>query len=266
LRLITRTAVAVALLAAGATAPGAHAQSANSPWSPDGEAAAKYAKERRGVEAFYIRTANQTGSHRGRASYFTASVLKPMLMVAYLNRDTVRDRRLRSADKNLLRPMITRSDNTTATRILGIVGTKGLRKVARRARMKSFVPVVNPWGHSRTTAEDQANFFFRIDALIPERHRTYAMDLLHDIVPSQRWGIGQVELPGWELYFKGGWGSGTGAVDHQVALLTGAGPNDRISVAIMTADDGTHAYGKETLRGIAKRLLNGLPDNGVAYR
>ena len=36
---------------------------------------------------------------------------------------------------------------------------------------------------------------------------------------SQRWGIGQASLPGWRVYFKGGWGSGTGAVDHQVALL-----------------------------------------------
>ena len=26
--------------------------------------------------------------------------------------------------------------------------------------------------------------------------------------------------PGWHLYFKGGWGSGTGWVDHQTALLT----------------------------------------------
>ena len=30
----------------------------------------------------------------------------------------------------------------------------------------------------------------------------------------------------------------------------------------MTAGDGTHAYGKETLRGIFKRLLRGLPREG----
>ena len=32
----------------------------------------------------------------------------------------------------------------------------------------------------------------------------------------------------------------------------------RVSVAVLTAADGTHAYGKETLRGIFARLLRGL--------
>jgi hypothetical protein len=32
----------------------------------------------------------------------------------------------------------------------------------------------------------------------------------------------------------------------------------RVSVAVLTLDDGSHAYGKETLRGIFKRLLAGL--------
>jgi len=36
-----------------------------------------------------------------------------------------------------------------------------------------------------------------------------------------------------------------------------------VSVAILTFQDGTHPYGKETLRGIAARLLQGLasPDS-----
>jgi hypothetical protein len=127
--------------------------------------------------------------------------------------------------------------------------------------MKRFTPVTPIWGNSRITAEDQSRFFLRIDALVPERHRAYAMKLLATVVPSQRWGIGRVSLPGWRAYFKGGWGSGTGAVDHQVALLTRG--DERLSLAIMTVGNGTHAYGKETLRGIAKRLLRGLPRDGA---
>jgi hypothetical protein len=57
------------------------------------------------------------------------------------------------------------------------------------------------------------------------------------------------------LYFKGGWGSGTGWVDHQVALLTHG--DERGSVAILTYHDGSRRYGEETLRGIALRLPNG---------
>ena len=59
-----------------------------------------------------------------------------------------------------------------------------------------------------------------------------AMHLLSSIVPSQRWGIAQVRPAGWALYFKGGWGSGSGAVDHQVALLRRG--RRRVSVAILT--------------------------------
>jgi hypothetical protein len=183
-----------------------------------------------------------------------------MLMVAYLDRPGVRSRALRSSDRALLSPMIRRSDNATASRILGIVGTSGLRRVARRGGMERFKPVTPIWGHSGVTAQDQARFFLQIESLLPERHRSYAMKLLSSVVPSQRWGIGRVPLPDWRLYFKGGWGSGTGAVDHQVALL--ARGDERVAVAVMSRDQGTHAYGKETLRGVFKRLLRGLPGEG----
>jgi hypothetical protein len=55
---------------------------------------------------------------------------------------------------------------------------------------------------------------------------------------------------GWRLYFKGGWGSGTGLIDHQVALLTRGCA--RVSVAVLTIDGGTHAYGKATLQGCSR--------------
>jgi hypothetical protein len=82
------------------------------------------------------------------------------------------------------------------------------------------------------------------------------MRLLASVAPSQRWGVGRVAPRGWELYFKGGWGSGSGAVDHQVALLT-RGPL-RVAIAVMTTANGSHAYGKATLRGVFRRLLRGL--------
>ncbi len=85
------------------------------------------------------------------------------------------------------------------------------------------------------------------------------------IVPSQRWGIGEVSPPGWRLYFKGGWGSGTGLIDNQVALLRRGCA--RLSIAVLTMDDGSHAYGKQTLRAIFARLLRGLPTGpGSRYR
>ncbi|UUY05658.1 class A beta-lactamase-related serine hydrolase [Svornostia abyssi] len=185
----------------------------------------------------------------------TASLIKTMLMLAYLRREDVRFRPLGADQKALLDPMIRKSDNWTATRARSIVGDEGLRRVARAAGMRSFWPAPI-WGGSSTTARDQAVLFQRVEALLPPRHRAYGMRLLRTIVPSQRWGVARVVPDGWRIYFKGGWGSGTGAVDHQAALLVRG--ERRVTLAITTTANPSHKEGKVTLRGISARLLRGL--------
>src|SRR3954452_16276787 len=113
-----------------------------------------------------------------------------------------------------------------------------------------------PWGLSTVTARDLTRFALRVEALVPARHRAYALRLWRTIVPSQRWGAFRVAPRGWTVHAKGGWGSATGATDHQVALLT-RGP-EGVSAAVLTTSDGSHAYGKATLRGVFARLLRGL--------
>ena len=244
----------VALLATAAIASSASA--ASTPWQPSVADAVSYASHRYGVVAFAVRTpTGHWGWHATRV-FPSASVLKAMLLVAYLDLPSVRARPLTPGDRALLTPMIRRSDNAAAGTVLGIVGPNHLRGLARRAGMRRFTPVTGVWGLSRIDAADQARYFLRIDSLVPPRHRAYALKLLNTITPAQRWGIARVRPPGWRLYFKGGWGSGTGWVDHQVALLTRG--DERVSIAILTRSDGRHDYGKETLRGIAVRLLRGL--------
>jgi hypothetical protein len=185
----------------------------------------------------------------------SASVVKAMLLVAYLRRPEVRRRPLTSSERGLLGPMIRRSDNAAASQVCNVVGTAGLARLARRARMHRF-HATRPWGLSSIDVADQTRFFFHIDRLMPRWHRRYALRLLGSIVPSQRWGIARVRPRGWALYFKGGWGSGTGWVDHQVALLRRG--RRRIAVAILIRSSPSHEYGNETLRGVAARLLRGL--------
>jgi hypothetical protein len=238
---------AAACLAAAPTTLGA--------WEPDVAAARAYAAERPGVVSFAVRTEGRLWGHRTTRGVPAASVLKAMLLVAYLRRGAVRGRPLGRADRRLLAPMVRRSDNVTATRVRGIVGDDGLRRLARAAGMRRFrtAPI---WGLSRVDARDQTRFLLHVDDLVPRRHRAYAMTLLRTIVASQRWGVARARPRGWRLYFKGGWGSGSGAVDHQVALLRRG--ELRVSVAIMTTGNGSHAAGTATLRGVARRLLRGL--------
>ena len=179
-----------------------------------------------------------------------------MLMVAYLDEPSVRGRALNAHDRRLLAPMITESDNDDAADVFDTVGQGALRALARRVGMTHFAtsPI---WGETQITAADQTLFFLHIDSFVAARHRAYAMSLLAGIVPSQRWGIGEVAPRGWKLYFKGGWGYGTGLLDHQVVLLVRGCA--RVSIAVLTMYDGSHPYGKDTLKGIFARLLRGLP-------
>ena len=224
-------------------------------WRPQTREAASYAATRAGEVSFGVRTGRGLRGVGVKRTVPSASVLKAMLLVTYLRRPEVRGRPLRGDERALLGPMIRRSDNAAASQVCNIVGTGGLTRLARRVHMRRF-HATRPWGLSSIDVADQTRFFLRIDRYVPRRHRRYALRLLGSIVPSQRWGIARVRPRGWALYFKGGWGSGTGWADHQVALLRRG--RRRLAVAILITSSPSHAYGKETLRGIAARLLRGL--------
>ena len=243
-------AVVCLLLVPGA----AQARRADASWHPDIAAARRYARRRAGVVAFAV---DERGKLRGmgmRSTAPAASVFKVMLLVSYLRMR--HDRSLSHSDRELLGPMIRRSDSVAATTVRDIVGLARIERLARRTHMRDFrySPV---WGLSRTSPRDQARLMYRLRSYIPARHRRYAAYLLSHIVRSQRWGVGRVPTRGWHLLFKGGWGSGSGRVDHQVALLRRGGR--KIAIAVFTQFDPDHAYGKRTLHGVFARLLAGLP-------
>jgi hypothetical protein len=249
--LLAATTVALGLLAGAASAD---ARWAPVSWSERKADAIALVEARAGVEsfAFVDEEGRLHGYHRWRPTP-SASVLKPMLMIAYLNLGSVRDRALDDRDRSLLAPMIKRSDNATANAVLSIVGSSGLYRVARRAHMRHFRVHLPVWGLTEITAGDQARFFYRIETYVPARHRAYARYLLSHIVSSQRWGIPPEVPAGWKVFFKGGWGSGTGRVTHQVALLE---QNDRrLAIAVLTEFNPSHDYGTRTVRGVAARLL-----------
>jgi hypothetical protein len=225
-------------------------------WRPGMRAAVRYARTRAGDIAFAVRTQRRFYGYRPDHVEWSASVVKAMLLVAYLDEPSVARRPLNRFDSSLLRPMITVSDNDAATEVRSIVGNGALRALADRVGMSDFATAAI-WGETQITARDQTKFFLHIDHYIVARHRRYGMHLLASVVPSERWGIGEVTPRGWTAYFKGGWGYGTGLLDHQVVLLKRGCA--RVAIAVLTMYDGSHAYGKATLRGIFGRLLRGFP-------
>jgi Beta-lactamase enzyme family len=248
LRALLGPAVLVALLTA--------TPSATAAWRPGVRAAVAYAKHRAGEVAFAVRTDHRLWGYRRTWGVHSASVVKALLLVAYLDDPRVRKRRLTAADHRLIDSMIRSSNNAAATKVLAFVGAGRVQATARRVGMRRFRLNPRVWGGSRIDASDQTRFFLHYDAHVVARHRATAMHLLRTIVPEQRWGIGQVRPDGWRLYFKGGWTAGRGVIDHQVALLTHG--TDRVAVAVLTTGNPSHAYGAQTLRGLFARLVRGL--------
>jgi hypothetical protein len=115
----------------------------------------------------------------------------------------------------------------------------------------------NPvWGGCQVASRDQARFFARIRALLPKRHRKYALGLLRRIVSYERWGIPPGAPRGWTPYFKGGWfNDDNGWRVHQAALLRRGGR--RLAIAVLTRGNPTLEYGAATITGVTSRLLHG---------
>ena len=240
------------------TAAGAGTSTTPKPWEPGYKLAVKYAKHRRGIIGFALRTPSQRWVYHQLRTMPAASTFKTLALVAYLTKARHRD--LNSHDKALLRPMITRSSDSATDQVVRYVGWGLIRAIAKKVPMYNFHPNTKIWGRSRIDAIDMANYMLHIDDFMPERHRAYGLKLLASVIGPQRWGIGQVRPKGWHLYFKSGWGLGTGWVDHQVVLLTKG--DMRVSVAVLQYKIGNskaaHAYGKDSLKGLFSRLLKGL--------
>jgi beta-lactamase family protein len=186
----------------------------------------------------------------------TASVVKVMMLVAYLQMLAARHRGLGEADRSLLYPMIHISDNAAASAVLAIVGGAALERVAREAGMTDYAPGIGWWAYTQTSAADQARFFFALEGLIPRRFYGYARGLLSGIEPSQSWGIPPVARPRWQVFFK------TGALPSE-GLFNEVGRLERhgvtFTIAVFTSGEPSMAYGEQTIQGVAEALLAHAP-------
>jgi beta-lactamase class A len=256
-RMNLRLAACLAACTVAATlGPTSSAATPHYPWHERVRDAKQFVVTRSGSASFAVTdgTGGINGYRQG-VQYSSASLVKAMLLVAYLDQRDVRRRDLRKAERRLLGPMIRVSDNDAATEVYKRVGAGGLQRVARQAGMRRFVP--NPvWGGCQVTARDQTILFSRIRSLVPERHREYAMSLLRRIVSYERWGIPQDSPPGWRVYFKGGWFKDQdGWRVHQAGRLE---LGDRhLAVAVLTRGSPSLSYGAATIAGVTARLLRG---------
>ena len=191
-------------------------------WRPHMLAAIGYTDTRTGDVAFAVRTEDRFYGYRPDHVEWSASVVKAMLMVAYLDEPWVQGRDLNGHDRSLLTPMITESDNDAAQRVFDTVGQFALRALAKRVGMTHFAtsPI---WGETQITAADQTRFFLHIDRYVAARHRAYAMSLLAGIVPVAALGGRRGRAQGVAALLQGRLG-----LRHRAARPPGRAPRPRL--------------------------------------
>src|SRR5918992_480424 len=199
--------------------------------------------------------------HAIHRRYASGSIVKVMLLVAYLRR--LEGRMPPPADQRLLHTMIVLSGNKVASIIQEKVGTAALWDVARDAGMRDF-SVSGSWGSALISAADQARFFRRFDRMIPAGTRDYARELMSSIDTRQRWGFPRPALDlGFEAFFKIGWrATAAGRLVHAAGMFERDG--ERVSLAVLTDGNPSHDFGTDTIRGAAERAFRGVPAAGRA--
>jgi hypothetical protein len=189
---------------------------------------------------------------RLRSHFQSASVVKVMFLTAFLQRLNTDHVGLSALDRSLLYPMIHESNNDDASAVLERVGLSAIARVAREAGMQDYAPGVGWWAYTQTSAADQARFFIAIEKLIPHQFWPYARGLMAGIEPEQSWGFPEVARPRWQVFFKTGALPSEGLFNETARLER---PGVTFTASVFSTGDPSQAYGEETMRGVAARLL-----------
>lgn len=199
-----------------------------------------------------IDTNGNMHAYNGTRRYRTASVVKAMILVERLRQHPSGD--LSSATRRDLEAMIRYSDNDAAIRQYRYICADRMKRLAAVADMDQFqAPDYCNWGTIHFSAMDQAKLFYKIETLMPARHRAFGMLQLRSVAASHRWGLPDANDGRWDLAFKGGWlPRSCGHIEHQAGLFSL--PGKRWSLAVLSDCNPSSSYGRATQYGIARLL------------
>jgi beta-lactamase class A len=191
-----------------------------------------------------------------------ASIVKLDVLEALLARDTAEGQALSSQDRALSQTMIEDSDNTATTDLWEAVGSApGMRAFNDQLGLNDTTPstcVMCPgfpwpgWGLSTTTPEDQLQLLREVvepNAVFTADDRSFALDLLENVTPDQRWGVSSGVSPNATVALKNGWLPLNDADSdwqiNSIGWVSGDGRN--YLVAVLTTGNPSEAYGIDTI-------------------
>jgi len=242
---------------------------------PFGAAAASYLSGRAGtvLAAVYDIGTGRTwnlghGGPQAEASVVKLDILETLLA----ERGPGSGTGLSASDRSLAEQMIEDSDNTAATSLWYAAG--GPAKIGAfnaRAGLTRTVPsscVVCPgfawpgWGLTTTTPDDQISLLKQLvtpGSLLSEADRDYALSLMEDVTPSQRWGVSGGVPANVTVALKNGWLPLRGNSDWQVnsvGWIHGSGRD--YLMAVLSAGNPSEQYGIDTIGQLAAMAWQGM--------
>jgi beta-lactamase class A len=191
--------------------------------------------------------------------FHSASIVKAIILGALLHDLGVRHRDLSAEQVDLTTEMITESDNAAATTLWNEVGMTSLQRFLSLAKMTNTrLGQHGYWGLTQVSAHDELlllQLFLTRNQVLDNPSRAYALDLMADVVPSQRWGVPAGAPADVTVHLKNGW-----LPDPKLWVINSigdfTGPGCDYSVAILTRGNPSMAYGVATVERAAK-VING---------
>jgi hypothetical protein len=200
-----------------------------------------------------------TCSLNGSRHFDSASVVKVTILGALLRKALEQNRFLTDTESNRLRAMITRSDNAAASALWAELGHGSLQHFLNLAGMTHTI--LGPggvWGLTQITAPDEIlllRLLLRPNAVLSPNSRSFALRLMAQVIPSQRWGVPAGAPTSLTAHVKNGWlpRATHGWRIHSIGCFTGHGGG--YSIAVLTQDNPSMSYGITTVQAIA-RVIN----------
>ncbi|MEV4975796.1 serine hydrolase [Streptomyces scopuliridis] len=214
--------------------------------------------------ALYDRTTGTTCAFNAEQQYDSASVVKVIVLGALLRQAQDENRDLTSSERTLTSKMITASDNDSTTTLWKRLGVARISDFLRLAGMEETIPDPDGyWGLTQINASDQLTLMKLLtsaNSVLDDDRRAYALDLMNQVIPSQRWGVPAGAPSGATVHVKNGWlqRSSGGWRVHSVGAFTGQGHD--YGLAVLTADNTDMPASVAVIEDIARRVhadLNG---------
>ncbi|MEV4001233.1 serine hydrolase [Actinomadura sp. NPDC049753] len=194
--------------------------------------------------------------------YDSASVVKVTVLGALLRRAADEDRPLTAAERLRARRMIIRSDNRATSDLWRSVGRARIADFIDRAGMdQTELDPDGHWGLTQITAHDEIELLRRLttpNALLPTRARAYALRLMHEVVPAQRWGTPAGRPPGVAWHMKNGWLPRPERRWRVHSIGSFDGHGEDYMIVVLTQDTPSMAYGIATIERVARTVHHTL--------